>query len=274
MPKYCPYCGAQIKESDRFCIVCGKPMLSNIKGSKDSKEEEPEDKEEEPDLEEEKDDKKKSTKEDKKKGKEEPEKKVVHLPPDAKEFYDIKTKKRVLSKKLDDYLKQMKDDRYETDYDFKEKINVQIKAAQTLVADIKQKEAELLAGLDNKYILKKLKVQVSEKRDQLKNLTQQYKLRKLKKDVFNNLKETYKAELKVMEADRDDLILGINTWLTELGTEKVKLSNEQNILEGRFKAKEITDKNEYQEKYDEYTNKINNLEIKIETLEKVLKGKD
>ena len=108
-------------------------------------------------------------------------------------------------------------------------------------------------------MLKKLKVQISEKRAQLKNLTQQYKLRKLKKDVYNNLKETYKSELMVMEADQKDLVLGINTWLTELGTEKVKLSNEQSILKGRFQAK--------------YTNKMENLDIKIQTLEKVLKGK-
>ena len=276
MPKYCPYCGAQIRESDRYCIVCGKPMLSNIKTSEQPKAEEPEEDEELEDIEdqEEDDKKKKSKKGDKKKEKEEPEKKVVHLPPDAKEFYEIKTRKKILVNKLNGYLKQMKDDQYETDYNFAEHINVQIKAAQTLVEDIKQKEAELLTNLDEKYRVKKLRSNVAAKREQLRNLTQQYKLRKLKKDVFTNLKETYKSELKVMEADLEDLELGLNTWITELGTEKVKLENEQGILKGRFQAKEITDKTEFDEKYNDYTNKIKNLEIKVETLERVLKGKD
>jgi len=275
MPKYCPYCGAQIKDNDRFCVVCGKPMLSNLKSSDLPEEDVLEESEEEPDSEEEEEveKKKKSKKEEKKKGKEEPEKKVVHLPPQAKEFYDIKMKKKVLLNKLDGYLKEMKDDRYETDYDFKEALNVKIKAAQTLVGDIKQKEAELLANLDNKYRMKKLRQDISEKRSQLKNLTQQYKLRKMKKDVFKNLKETYKSELMVLEADLEDLKLGLNTWMTELGTEKIKLENEQKILDGRFKAKEITDEAEFKEKFDDYSNKINNIEIKIKTIEKVLKNK-
>ncbi len=251
-------------------------MLSNIKTSGGAKAEEPDEEEDQEAIEDkdEDDKKKKSKKDDKKKGKEEPEKKVVHLPPDAKEFYEIKTRKKILVSKLNDYLKDMKDDRYETDFDFAERINVQIKAAQTLVEDIKQKEAELLAKLDEKYRVKKLRTNISEKREQLKNLTQQYKLRKLKKEVFTNLKETYKSELMVMEADIKDLELGLNTWITELGTEKVKLENEQSILKGRFQAKEITDKTEFDEKFNDYTNKIKNLEIKVQTLERVLKGKD
>ena len=30
MAKFCPYCGSQTKVSDKFCIVCGKPLLTGI----------------------------------------------------------------------------------------------------------------------------------------------------------------------------------------------------------------------------------------------------
>ena len=50
--------------------------------------------------------------------------------------------------------------------------------------------------------MKKLTINIKKKREQLKNLTQQYKFRKMEKDVFNNLKETYKSELKVFEAEK------------------------------------------------------------------------
>jgi hypothetical protein len=276
MPKYCPYCGATVKDKDRFCVVCGKPMLTNLPKSDKSKKEDPETNEEDTDSEEDEKDKgkKKSKKEEQTKKKEQPEIKIVHLPPEAKEYYDIKMKKKVLINKLNGYSKEMKGTRYETDYEFSERIRVQIKAAQTLIADIKQKEADLLATLDDKYLMKKLTQGVSEKRSQLKNLTQQYKLHKVKKDVFNNLKETYKSELMILEADQNDLILGLNTWKTELGTEKVKLQNEQKILEGRFKAKEITDKDEFNEKHNGYSTRIKNLEIKVQTIENVLKNKE
>ena len=29
-PKYCVYCGSSIKETDKFCIICGKPLLTDI----------------------------------------------------------------------------------------------------------------------------------------------------------------------------------------------------------------------------------------------------
>ena len=30
MPKFCPYCGSPTKENDKFCILCGKPMLTDV----------------------------------------------------------------------------------------------------------------------------------------------------------------------------------------------------------------------------------------------------
>ena len=35
---HCPYSGSSVRASDKFCIVCGKPMLSDLAKSDDSPE--------------------------------------------------------------------------------------------------------------------------------------------------------------------------------------------------------------------------------------------
>ena len=30
MAKQCPYCGKPIRKNDRFCIGCGKPLISDL----------------------------------------------------------------------------------------------------------------------------------------------------------------------------------------------------------------------------------------------------
>ena len=48
MAKFCPYCGNPVKETDKFCIICGKPMLTDIpKAEKKLDRKEPMKKEEE-----------------------------------------------------------------------------------------------------------------------------------------------------------------------------------------------------------------------------------
>ena len=36
MAKFCPYCGSPVKESDKFCIICGKPLLTDLPKSQES----------------------------------------------------------------------------------------------------------------------------------------------------------------------------------------------------------------------------------------------
>ena len=140
MAKFCPYCGNPVKESDKFCIVCGRPLLSkSSKNDKKPPKEEPKQQEEdtEPIIEEEPDPKEEI--EEKSEDKEENEgeyevedlkKKEISfaepLPDDVKHQIDlyiqsteINLKKDVLKNKLNDVLKATKDPKYETDFEFK-----------------------------------------------------------------------------------------------------------------------------------------------------------
>ena len=271
MPTYCPYCGNVVKDKDKFCHVCGKPMLTGVPA--DAPPQDPE--EEVPESKQKGKDNKKSKKDEIIEVKKEPEKKVVTLSPEVKQYYEIRLKKTLLKDKLDGFLKSMKGPQYETDSEFAAGINTQVKAVQALVADVRQEEDGLLPQIDEKYIIEKLSSNINEKRSQLTTLSKQYKMqfakRKMKPEVFNNLREEYKADLLILESNKTDLITALKTWVYELGVEKAKLESEQKILKGRFTSKELKDENEFKEKHSEYSNKIKNLSVKMSTLENFTK---
>ena len=271
MPTYCPYCGNVVKDNDKFCHVCGKPMLTNVPADAPPQKGE----EEPPDDKKKGKDKKKSKKDEISLTKPEPEKKVITLSPEVKQYYEIRLKKTLLKDKLDGFLKLMKGSRYESDSGFAAGINTQLKAVQSLVADVKQEEAGLLPQIDEKYIIEKLKVNIKEKRSQLSTLSKQYKMqigtRKMKTEVFVNLREEYKADLLILESNKTDLITALKTWVYDLGVEKVKLESEQKILKGRFTSKELKDEKEFKDKHSEFSTKIKNVALKMSTLESFTK---
>ena len=281
MPKFCVYCGKPVKDSDKFCIHCGKPRLSSLPKT--------EKKPEEPIKEEPKEDKK-DKKEEKKEKKKEPEpieeedeeleveeEKEVEakpLPDEVKqqiEYYlelnDIRLKKNTLADKLTDLQKQLKSTRYETDFDFGEKIDVQLKAVKTVMDELKEKENGVKAMMTDKFIVEKLDYDIDTKRDQLKNLMREHKLKKIKdKDVVKKLKEKYKNQLETFIEEKAELIAGIQLWIDELIEEKVELNTDRKFNKARFSSKEISEE-EYKEKDSEFELKLNKMLSKIKTLE-------
>ena len=246
-------------------------MLTNVPAQSELPKEDKEDSE---DIKKGKDKKKVKNKEDSLPSKE-PEKKVVQLPLEVREYYEIRLKKQILSEKLDGFLKLMKDSRYETDNEFAVQINLQIKAAQQLVADIKQQESEITPKIENKYIIEKLNNDIQEKKSQLNTLSKEYKLqiakRKMKPEVFKNLREEYKADLLILESNRADLVTALKKWIYELGVKLESKQKKQKILKGRFTSKELKDEEEFKNKHSEFSTKIKNLSLKISTLEKLIK---
>ncbi|MEJ2250676.1 MAG: zinc ribbon domain-containing protein [Candidatus Lokiarchaeota archaeon] len=166
---YCPYCGAPTKDSDKYCIICGKPLLTDVSKKrreeklKEKKEiispkEESKKKEEESSIQEEEqvesDLKEKEEEKKKKKSIDEKaeEKEIVEidiepLPEDVKqkidyfiEYSELKLNKDALKDKLDNVSKLMKDERYEYDFDFKSEVNIKFEAIKTLINELKDKE--------------------------------------------------------------------------------------------------------------------------------------
>jgi hypothetical protein len=284
--KYCVYCGNPIKESDKFCIICGKPTLHNLPGSQ-KQESKPRNKpqrqeilpkedtviEFEDDGEEELD-----IKEDKKEKMKEKTKIVEKpLPFEVKEqmilyieYNDIQLNKELLITKLKDLQKSLKDPAYEFDENYKESLNVKLEAIKTLIAEMKQKESDLKQKMDDPFIVQRIKTDMDTKIFQLKNLTKEFKLHKVDKDSFETLRDKYKQEKEDLEQEREDLISGMSLWIRELRLEKVEAQSGRNLNKGRFHSKEIT-QDDFTSKDKELEFKVKKIDVKIKTLEKLIK---
>ena len=289
MTKFCVYCGKPVKESDKFCIHCGKPRLSSLPKTEKKVEqpiiEKPPEAKPEP-----KKDKEKKVKEEKieTESLEDDELEVEEvkeveakpLPDEVKqqiEYYlelnDLRLKKVTLADKLNDLQKQLKSTRNETDFDFGEKIDVQLKAVKTVMDELKEKEKAVKDKMTDKFIVEKLDYDIDTKRDQLKNLMREHKLKKIKdKEVVKKLKEKYKNQLETFIEEKAELIAGIQLWIDDLIEEKVEMNTERKFNKARFSSKEITEE-EYKEKDSDFEIKISKQQSKIKTLQDLTKKK-
>jgi len=280
------YCGNPIKESDKFCIICGKPILHNLPDSQ-KQESKPRYKpqrqeilpkedtiiEFEDDGEEELE-----IKEDKKEKRKEKAKIVEKpLPFEVKEqmilyieYNDIQLNKELLITKLKDLQKELKDPAYDYDEKYKESLNVKLEAIKTLINEMKQKESEIKQKMDDPFIVQRIKSDTETKIFQLKNLTKEFKLHKVDKDSFETLRDKYKKEKEELEQEREDLISGMSLWIKELKLEKVEAQSQRNLNIGRFHSKEIT-QDDFNSKDKELELKVKKIDVKIKTLEKLIK---
>ena len=307
MAKFCVYCGNPVKSNDKFCIKCGKPMLSNlpkadkktkalaveskskeilekIKKKKKEKEEVKPQEEIKEELEEEKLEEKPDSKEEEeiiepeKKEKEKKEEEKKPLPEEVKEqieyfleLNDIKLKKLSLADKLKDFQKLMKSDRYDTDFAFGEKINMQLKAVKTLIEELKEQENEVKLKMDDQFIIEKLDADIGSKKDHLRNLMREHKLKKIKdKNVVNKLREKYKQQLEDSTTEKMELITGIELWIDEIKDEEAELNIERKFNKGRYSAKEISQE-EFKTNDDEFEKQISRLKSKVKTLQNLTK---
>jgi hypothetical protein len=288
MSKFCPYCGNPVKKTDKYCIICGKPLLTDIPKSTKQPEIEKSPREEyrkkvEENLEKkeiEKDEKKQeiAIEKEKKKSKKKVDKSEIKpLPEEVKEqivyyieYNDIQLNKKILVDKLDEISKTTKDPRYEYDSDFKKEINVKLEAIKTLISELKQKETVIQKNLKEPFIVQRIANDIDAKIFQLENLSREYKLHKVDKETFEKLREKYKQEKSDLEKEKEHLIEGMKLWIQDLKLEKAELSGDRKLNKGRFHAKEISEEEFKKIDYD-FNIRLKKINTKIETLEKLTK---
>jgi len=284
--KFCVYCGSEVKDSDKFCIFCGKPRLSNLSknNKKPKKEKKPE---KEPEIEPEvvEEEITEEVEEEVIEKKEEKKKEKISLaeakslPDDVKEQIDlyiqstdIQFKKKVLSDKLNELLKSTKETRYETDFDFKTSVNVKLEAIKTFITELKESEADIKTSMDDVFIVKRINKTVETKENQLKNLTKEFRLKKMNKETFEKLRDKYKGEVIDAESELAELMMGIKLWTQEIKTEKAETTGERKLNKGRLSSKEIT-QDEFKKSDNDFKLKIDKLSAKIKTLDSLIKKK-
>ncbi len=282
MAKFCPYCGNPVKETDKFCIICGKPMLTDIpKAEREIERKEPIKKEEEIRVEE-KGEEKEEILEMEEKSKKKPKKtkekrEAKPLPEDVKEqmvyyieYNDIQLNKKVLIERLNEISKSTKDPRYEYDMEYKKEVNIKLEAIKTLINELKQKESVIKQNLEEPFIVQRINQDIDTKIFQLENLSREHKLHRVDKETFEKLREKYKQEKTDLENEREDLVEGMKLWIQDLKLEKTELSGERKLNKGRFRAKEITE-DEYTQQDKDFDLKLKKINTKINTLEKLTK---
>lgn len=291
MAKYCVYCGNPLKSEDKFCIICGKPVLAGVKKSEKTGVEKakefikdkrtPTDKIVEEHFSADEDEhlsEKPNKKSKKKKGKKDAEVRVEKpLPFEVKEqmilnieYNDIKLNKEILVDKLKEIQKEIKDPRYDVDEEYNKFINIKVTAIKTLIAELKQKESDIEPKMDKPFIVQRIQNDIDKKIYQLKNLSKEFKLLKVDKDSFEKLRTKYKEEKENLESEREDLIVGMKLWISELKMEKIEIRADKNLNKGRFSAKEISDE-AYEAKNKEFEIKLKKIDVKIKTLEDLTK---
>ncbi|MHA2431168.1 MAG: hypothetical protein ACXACC_09105 [Promethearchaeota archaeon] len=186
------------------------------------------------------------------------------------EYNDMQLNKKLLVEKLKEIQKSLKDPRYDVDEEFKKSINVKIEAIKTLINELKQNEIEVKQKMVEPFIVQRIKDDIDKRIFQLKNLTREHKLHKIDKETFESLREKYKQEKTDFENEREDLISGMKLWIRELKMEKSDIKAEKNLNKGRFSAKEIEEE-VYKEKEKEFEVKLKKIDVKITTLEDLIK---
>ncbi|MFX1378104.1 MAG: zinc-ribbon domain-containing protein [Promethearchaeota archaeon] len=289
MSKFCPYCGNPVKENDKYCIICGKPLLTDIskrevkpkrpepvkeekvKQVEKKAEEVKEERIEEGFDEEPKYIKKKLFTKSKETGDFKP------LPEEVKEqmvyyieYNDIQLNKKVLIEKLTELSKSTKDPKYEYDPNFKKEITLKLEALKTLINELKQKESVIKQNLEEPFIVQRITSDIETKVFQLENLSKEHKLHKVDDETFEKLRDKYKQEKSDLEKEKDDLIAGMKLWIQDLKLEKAEVNSERKLSKGRFHAKEISE-DEYEEKDKEFDLRLKKIETKIKTLEDLTK---
>jgi len=292
MGKYCVYCGNPLKNTDKFCIICGKPVLrdlpksGSVKSSKPKETKNPKAAVEEEDdfievqrIDDSEDKVPKKTKEDKKKkGKKETvEEDIKPLPFEVKEqmvlyieYEDLQLNKRILSDKLKELQKSLKNEEYEYNEEFKQSVNMKLDAIKALIAEYKQKEDEIKQKMDDPFIVQRIKDDIDTRVYQLTNLSREHKLHKVDRTSFEQLREKYSQEKAAFEKERDDLIAGIKLWIKELKIEKAEMKAKRNLFKGRFASKEVS-KEDFEKKDKDFELKLKKLDVKIKTLEELTK---
>ncbi|MGV9171733.1 MAG: zinc ribbon domain-containing protein [Promethearchaeia archaeon] len=272
MAQHCPYCGEKVKDDDKFCIACGKPLISNISSEKEGKKEEEKRRKEKKEEEVQGEEKKKKKKE-KEKDKEEEEEELPELQKDIKQQVQyrldlnrLQITKQKLARKLEKIEAAMDSGKYDVDDDYAKKINSQLQAIKQVSNDLKEKEQSIESKIDKPFITKQIDLEIDTKKEQLKSIVRDYKLKKLKKFAVKDLKKQYKKELKELKKKRKNIVTNLEKWMAETSMKKTKLKKELEYEKAKLSAKEISEE-AYKKRKKGFEKDMKLIELNIETLQ-------
>lgn len=272
----CPFCGRMVRNTDKFCIFCGSKLAKKEETAKYTQEEREEiDKELTINNTEQKSDSKLSKSKKKDEGTE-PKKSdkkgdasssANDLPESIVEQLEAKMDLAIVEKKksrLKEKLQTLKEDldtnRYENDIDYSNKITAKFEAFKTVKQELLDKEEEIrnVLGPKGQFRMDELEDNMEVQREQLIELKRQYKRRKIKKEIYDQLKLEYSTEFRKFEEELQELRNSVIIWLSKETSEKKRLENRIKMTHARYKSREIDE--------EEYTQQKSKLEKEIDAI--------
>lgn len=265
----CPYCGKSVKESDRFCLYCGEPLVKQ----------QPEPKAPEPandvvdGIRMSRDKSAGSTVADGTASKGSIEKTEVEteplpepvrepmatlpagssseLDPAIKaqiegriEIYHLDKKIKKLKERLAESLKLMDDPefkkKYDNDDEFHKANEVRFMALKQMgdVLKAEKQAAEKKAGKETTLELNNMKIK--RLKGQIEDLNNNFKLRKVDKKTYDTLHSEYMIQLTETMKQRDIHNIQLGMWSSALRAELEDLKIQINLLKARKNSREIT----------------------------------
>jgi len=302
----CPFCGRVVRDSDKYCIFCGSKIQKSKPKKEKSKDQEMIEQEVDKDLgflkgvsknkKEKKDldapfmvqEGSQQSLEDtvlsfeeiekKKKGKKDSKKKKdikVELPEEIKEQLEckmklaiIEDKKKKLKEKLKSLNENLDEERYEYDMDYAKEINLKLNAFKAVKEEFYEKEEKLRADLGPKGMFRvdELEEELEVQREQLIELKRAFKMHKVKKDIYEQLRMEYSTDFREAEKELNELRSNIIRWLSSEKSDKNRLENRIRLLQGRYKTREI-DEDEFKRQKKEITNEVERISQRVKILE-------
>jgi chromosome segregation ATPase len=180
----------------------------------------------------------------------------------------IEDKKKKLKGKLKSLNDNLDEERYEYDMDYAKEINIKLNAFKVIKEEFDEKEEKLRSELGPKGMFRvdELEEELEVQREQLIELKRAFKMHKVKKDIYEQLRMEYSTGFREAEKELHELRSNIIRWLSSEKSDKNRLENRIRLLQGRYKTREI-DEEDFNRQKKDINNEVERISQRVKILE-------
>ncbi|MHA1271585.1 MAG: zinc-ribbon domain-containing protein [Candidatus Helarchaeota archaeon] len=254
--KVCPFCGRNIRKTDKFCPFCGKRVL-DIKRKTVSK-----------------------TQTVQKPPQQAPPKPTPQEKPEPKKIEDEKIPDNILAQlELRSKIELINDELHEIrekieqlalklTNDDTEGVENEVKELSDKINQLKAEKKDLESNLID-LPFEELKNKRSEIDARIAKLQNAFSLGEVSENAYNKLRNEYDDQIRSIENKFNEQKVKINIWIRNMRLERDKMIENLELLKARHLAGEFSDA-EYNKKKDTLNYNIKKLEMNIKALNKYL----
>ena len=250
--KVCPFCGRNIRESDKFCPFCGKKSMNrqynpvprqNIS--------------QEPKVIIQPTPQPVSTQEISKP-------KEEKIPETIFNQLELRAQIEIINSNLENIRDKIEKLALKLTSDDTEGIEEQVKKLGDRINDLKAEKRELESDLID-LPFEEIKNKKKDWEHRIAKLQNAFSLGEVSENAYNKLRDEYKQELKQLDTKSEQQKVKINIWIRNMRLERDQIVERLELMKGRHISGEFSDP-EYLENKDNLKNKINKLETNIKIL--------